>query len=35
MIDGLIKSFNEYKVAWMLALFACVLYWAFKTRFHR
>jgi len=35
MIDDLIKSVSEYKVVWMLALFAGVLYWAFKARFNR
>jgi cbb3-type cytochrome oxidase subunit 3 len=35
MIDGLVASIREYKVAWMLGLFAGVLYWAFKARFRR
>jgi len=35
MINGLLESFREYNVAWMLGLFAGVLYWAFKTRFRR
>jgi cbb3-type cytochrome oxidase subunit 3 len=35
MIDGLVASIREYKVAWMLGLFVGVLYWAFKARFRR
>lgn len=34
-MDAILASFEEYKVAWMLVLFAGVLYWAFKSRFRR
>lgn len=32
-MDAFIAQFAEYKVAWMLALFVGVLYWAFRSRF--
>ena len=35
MLEGLIETLRENKLAWMLGLFAGVLFWAFKARFHR